>query len=170
MQVRVLQLGHHLTNSAVIWQWREHKRAVAGVFITGGLLDNTYIHIWIFIWKRLALEQMSSHGRMNNPSISLLSPFSALHSLLSHIHLSCNHHFNASFPLLHFHPLFPSRLRLCFLISADLLLFPLNAVPHYPFSPQCWCMEGNGRGGSMWLMSLRKKINNHRRLGAGSWP
>lgn len=118
----------------------------------------------------LALEQMSSQGRKNNPSISL-SPLLCVHSLVSYIPFSCNHHFNASFLFCIFHPLFPSRLPLFFLISPDLLLFPLNAIPpiHSLCSTDVWKGTEEKREKRV-INVFEKKINNHRRLGAGSWP
>lgn len=122
--------------------------------------------------------------RTSHPSHSLL--FSALHSLLSYIPFSRNHHFNASLLFcISTHFFSPSRLPLCFLISPNLLLFPLKRHPPTanPLSvslrsPDAWkAMEGEeekGGGGEKRkkrvINVFEKKINNHRRLGAGSWP
>lgn len=152
-----------LTRSWQIWQEKSATQLKLCCYKTAitkstGLRDNSCIHIWIFISNGWHWNRWARMGeRTTHPSHSL--PFSVLHSLLSYISFSCNHHFNASFPFCIFHPLLPSRLPLFFLISPDLLLFPLNAIPLS--IPSAALMYGKRWSGkkrkSVWLMSLRKR-------------
>ena len=99
-----------LTNSSLIRQWDECRRLKLGSYstaITGGAVDCeiTLAFIYEYLSGRLASEQMRSHGRKNNPSISLspilcASFFTFRHPLLSQSPFQC------LFPLLHFPPTF----------------------------------------------------------------
>ena len=88
--------------------WKECKLGCYNpAVITGGPADCeiTLAFIYEYLSARLALEQMSSHGRKNNPSISLspllcASFFTFIHSLLLQSPFQC------LYPLLHFPPTF----------------------------------------------------------------
>lgn len=131
------------------------------------------------------MEQMSPHGRANKPSISLspllgASFFTFIHPLLLQSPFQCLS------PLLHFHPLFFSlQASPLFLDITRSIALPLKTPTpppptFYPFLSAAlmhgkqWRgrrrREGGEKRKKRVINVFEKKINNHRRLGAGSWP
>lgn len=110
-EVCVLLSAQQLTNSSPIRQQNECKRAGAGVCyntaVTGRAADCeiTLAFIYEYLSQRLASEQMSSHGRKNNLSISLSSILGASFFTFRHP-LLLQSPFQCLSPLLHFPPTF----------------------------------------------------------------